>query len=197
MKKILIAAAVAMVATSASFGAVKGSKIGLDYSMSSSLATLTTPSINNGGTSSSSTQGVGMWWHVTDMIALRPSVAYSSTTTTVTTSAGSGSVTSSTFGVGLSVPIYLAKMNLLDLYVAPGISYGTNAIGGSSAYTNSNLGISAMLGLQVAVNDQLHFFGEMGVGYNSQTDKSTANQTTTNNTFGTARGAVGVIFYFN
>ncbi|MBS0618760.1 MAG: outer membrane beta-barrel protein [Spirochaetes bacterium] len=190
MKKILIAAAVTMAATTASFGAVKGNKIGLDFSMSSTLATLTTPNINNG---SGSTSSVGVWWHVTDMIALRPSIAYSSTTTTVqnTVTNTNLSTTTNTFGVGLSVPIYLAKMNLLDLYVAPGVSYGSNG----SNFTN--LGISASLGLQVAVNDQLHFFGEMGLGYNSNTDKSTANQTTTTSSFGTARGAVGVIFYFN
>lgn len=86
-------------------------------------------------------------------------------------------------------------MNLLDLYVAPGVAYGSNG----SNYTN--IGISASLGVQVAVNDQLHFFGEMGLGYNSTTNSAytsgvaTGSQTTSG--FGTARGAVGVLFYFN
>jgi hypothetical protein len=188
MKKIALA--LCLVASSSVFANVKGGKIGVDFSMSSTLSTLTTPSVQNGN---GTTQSLGVWWHLTDMIALRPSVAYSSTTTTVENTATNtkASATTNTFGAGIAVPIYLTKMNLLDLYVAPGFSYGSNA----SNYTN--MSFSASLGLQVAVNDQLQFFGEAGLAYVSTTDKATANVTTTTGTFGTARAAIGVIFYFN
>lgn len=182
MKKILITSLLALAATQASFGAVKSGKAGVDF------ATSSTTGVNNGN---GTTQSLGVWWHVTDMIALRPSLAYSSTTKTVEASGTKTSETTNTFGVGIAVPIYLAKMNLLDLYVAPAFAYGSNG----SNYTNIDAGVA--LGLQVAVNEQLQFFGEMGLGYRNTTDKATANQTTTTGTFGTARGSVGVIFYFN
>lgn len=184
MKKILITSLLALAATTSSFGAVKAGKIGVDFTTAG-----TTGVYNGNGT----TQSLGVWWHVTDMIAIRPSIAYSSSTTTVevTTPSSKTSTTTNTFGVGISVPIYLAKMNLLDLYVAPAFSYGSNG----SNYTGIDAAVS--LGLQVAVNEQLQFFGEMGLGYRNSTDKATANQTTTTGSFGTARGAVGVIFYFN
>ena len=184
MKKILITSLLALAATTSSFGAVKGGKIGVDFS------TAGTTGVYDGR---NTTQSLGVWWHVTDMIAIRPSIAYSSSTTTVevTTPSSKTSTTTNTFGVGISVPIYLAKMNLLDLYVAPAFSYGSNG----SNYSGIDAAVS--LGLQVAVNDQLQFFGEMGLGYRNQTDKVTAGTTVTTSGFGTARGAVGVIFYFN
>lgn len=188
MKKLFLG--LAFIASTSVFASVKGGKIGVDFAMASTLTNLTTPSIQNG---SGNTQSLGVLWHITDMFAIRPSVAYSSTTTKVENSVTntSSSVTTNTFGVGLAVPIYLAKMNLLDLYVSPGFSYGSNG----SNYTN--LSFLASLGLQVAVNDQLQFFGELGIAYTSNTDKATTNVTTTTSTFGTARAAVGVIFYFN
>jgi hypothetical protein len=184
MKKILITSLLTLAATTSSFGAVKAGKVGVDF------ATSGTTGIYNGY---GGTQSLGIWWHVTDMIAIRPSLAYSSITITeeVTTPSSKTSTTTNTFGVGISVPIYLAKMNLLDLYVAPAFSYGSNG----SDYTGIDAGVS--LGLQVAVNDQLQFFGEMGLVYRNSTDKSKANETTTIGWFGTARSAVGVIFYFN
>lgn len=188
MKKIFLG--LAFIASTSVFASVKGGKIGVDFAMSSTLAGITTPSIQNGN---GSTQSLGVLWHITDMFAIRPSVAYSSTTTKVENSAAntSSSVTNNTLGLGIAVPIYLTKMNLLDLYVSPGFSYGSNG----SNY--SNMSILAALGVQVAVNEQLQFFGEMGIAYTSTTDKNSVNVTTTTSTFGTARLAVGAIFYFN
>lgn len=52
MKKMLIAAAIAMAATTASFGAVKANKLGVDFMYS-------------GGTNN-----IGVWWNITDMVVV-------------------------------------------------------------------------------------------------------------------------------
>ncbi|HMY11298.1 MAG TPA: hypothetical protein PKC74_06730, partial [Turneriella sp.] len=108
MKKILITSLLALAATTSSFAAVKSGKIGVDFATNSSTG------ITNGN-GNNTPQSLGVWWHVTDMIAIRPSLAYSTSTTTTETPATNtkNSVTTNSFGVGISVPIYLAKMNLL------------------------------------------------------------------------------------
>ncbi len=171
MKKIFLG--LAFIASTSVFASVKGGKIGVNFSYA--------------GTAKS----FGAWWHITDMIAITPSVGY--TTETVTTT---GDTTTSNLIFGLGVPIYLAKFNILDMYVAPSASYTsttTKTTAGSA--TGSSLNFAASLGLQAALLDQVHIFGELGFGYTSE-DKggTTTNKTTT---LGTTRTAVGVIFYFN
>lgn len=173
MKKILSIAA-AMAISTAAFGAnVKANKLGVNFQYSG-----TTP-------------GVGVLWHVADTIALRPSIGFSSTTTDPNT----GSTTTLTFG--LDVPIYLANYNALDLYVAPGVSYTSvnNKPATGSSTTASVLGVTAALGLQVKLADQVHLFGELGIGYTGTDNGGSPSSKTT--TIATGRTAVGAIFYFN
>lgn len=173
MKKILALTA-AMAISSAAFGTnVKASKFGVDFSYANQLPTL------------------GVMWHVTDMIALRPSLGFSSTTTDPNT----GSTTVLNFGI--AVPIYLANFNALDLYVAPGFTYkstNTKPATGSST-TASDIGVTAALGLQVKVTDQLHLFGEMGLGYTGTNNGGSPAAKTT--VIATGTTSIGATFYFN
>ncbi len=188
MKKIIIASALMLAATTSSFGAVKGGKIGVDFAY-------------NGGISALALNGtaVGVWWHLTDTIALRPGVGFTSgtTTSTNTTTGVSTETKVSQFNFHVSLPIYLAKLNLVDLYVAPEFSYAsTSTTVGATSVSGSGLGVAAALGLQVAINDQLHIFGELGGGYTSTEGTSGTTQTKVSG-ITTARTAVGAIFYFN
>lgn len=173
MKKMLIVAAVAMAATTASFGAVKANQFGVDYMYS-------------GGVNS-----FGAWWHVSDKIALRPTVGFK-----YTDQDNAGTQTTTTmFTLGVAVPIYIANFSALDLYVAPAFAYTSNGskstTGGVSVSTSSSsISASAALGMQVKLVEQVSIFGEMGIGY----DK---DDSTKKSTIQTARTAVGAIFYFN
>lgn len=178
MKKLFLGLAF-IASTSVFASGVKGGKFGIDFSYVSNLTT-PSPIVSSGAPS------IGVWWHVIDMIALRPSVGFSST------SAGGATTTNLEFGIG--VPIYLAKFNALDLYVSPAFSYlsRSSSVGGVSV-TSSGWGVSGSLGLQVGVHDQVHLFGEVGFGYAADLAASGTGSTT----FSTTRTAVGAIFYFN
>jgi hypothetical protein len=178
MKKLFLG--LAFIASTSVFASVKGGKLGVNFSYAAS-----TPSF-------------GAWWHITDMIAITPSVGYTNKTTTYSAS----ETASSDLVFGIGVPIYLAKFNILDMYVSPAFSYTTSSTktttaAGSASGTSSALGFSASLGLQVALNDQIHFFGELGFGYSKNDPGSTTATTGPTTTIGTTRTAVGAIFYFN
>ncbi|MBX3722457.1 MAG: outer membrane beta-barrel protein [Turneriella sp.] len=186
MKKLFLG--LAFVASTSVFASVKDGKIGVDFSFAGSTGV-------TAGTTTVPT--IGAWWHVIDMVAIRAGVGYQSVNTT--NSSTTSDKTDSGFVFSIGVPIYLAKMNALDLYVSPAFSYAslstkttTTTPATSTSGTSSGLGISLSLGLQVALNDQLHFFGEAGFGYSTYT-----NDPSKTTTIGTARGAVGAIFYFN
>ena len=169
MKKMLIAAAIAMAATTASFGAKSG-QIGLDFGVSNITA------ISN----ANSAPTVGLWWNVSDKIALRPSIGF--------TNSDNGTTSSTAISFGIAVPIYVANFNKLDLYIAPEFNWATD--GGSPA--NSGMAVGASLGTQVSVAEQVSLFGEMGIGYYKNLTSGAKDSQ-----IGTARTAFGVILHFN
>lgn len=205
MKKIILA--LALVATSSAFASVKGGKIGVNFQYSSKL-----PSI-------------GAWWHIIDLIAVNPYIGFDSSNdktlyTTGPAAIGCAGITtnctknvsSNTWTFGLDIPIYVAKFTALDLFVAPGIQYGStsgstkteNATNGQSlevttgATATWTFGLAA--GLQIAILEQLHVFGKAGFEYSIKsypTVTGTADYLDKTNSFTTARAAVGAIFYFN
>lgn len=178
MKKILITSLLALAATTSSFAAVKGGKFGANFSYSASTPTF------------------GVWWHLTDMIALTPSIGWTNKTTTSTgTETNTNEIT---FGLGL--PIYLANFKALDLFVAPDFAFTTTSsktttAGVSGSTSASNLAVGAALGLQVQVHDQVHLYGAYTLGYSKDDPGTTGGTVTTK--FGTNRTAIGAIFYFN
>lgn len=217
MKKILITSLLALAATTSSFASVKGGKFGMDFAFNGSLGAWT---VGNGGNSNTvttpntaGTPTVGFWYHITDMIAVAPHVGFytASYTNNPANSLTDNKTEKTTTGwaLGLEVPIYLLKLNQLDFFVAPGIGYTpvstttkvTTPAGVTTEGkgTGSYLSIYAAVGLQVPVNDQLHFFGKTTIGYASGTEKAadTDNNEDKATYFGLQRWAVGAIFYFN
>jgi hypothetical protein len=219
MKKILIRSLLAFAATTSSFANVKAGKFGMDFSFAGSLGlwtlgtdgSATPPNFNGMPT-------VGLRYHITDMIAVAPSVGFytaSGTDNRNDTLPGAiktreTSVTA--WGIGLEIPIYLAKFNVLDFYVAPGVGFTptstttkdtrVNGTTTESNETKSYLSIFAAIGLQIPINDQLHAFGKTTLGYASGTTnpdtKANPSEPDDKSTyFGLQSWAVGAIFYFN
>jgi len=215
MKKIIIASALMLAATTSSFGAVKAGKFGMDFSFAGSLGLWTTS--NNGAANMPTFNGmptVGFRYHITDMIAIAPSLGFASVSGTNNNVNGNKTENSgSQWGLGLEIPIYLLKLNALDFYVAPGVGYtsqsstskttfASGATPTESESTGSFLSLFAAIGLQIPINDQLHAFGKTTIGYASGTtnpDKKSnpSDVDDKSSYFGVQSFAVGAIFYFN
>jgi len=220
MKKILITSLFALAATTSSFGAVKAGKFGMDFSFADSLGLWTLGT--NGSASAPTFNGtptVGLRYHITDMIAVAPSVGFytasgtdNQNVTAPPTAIKTTETSVTAWGIGLEIPIYLAKFNVLDFYVAPGVGFtptstttkNTQVDGTTteSKRTGSYLSIFAAIGLQIPINDQLHAFGKTTLGYASGTTNPDTNANPSepddkSTYFGLQSWAVGAIFYFN
>lgn len=213
MKKIIIATALMLAATTSSFANVKAGKFGMDFSYAGSLGLWTTGISGSPSLTSNGTPTVGFRYHVTDMIAIAPSVGFATASGTDNNFSGAKTERSTTtWGVGLEVPLYLAKFTAMDFYVAPGVGFtptstttkNTTAAGvvteGKS--TGSFLSLYAAIGLQIPINDQLHVFGKTTIGYasgttNPDTNSNPADVDDKTSYFGLQSWAVGAIFYFN
>jgi hypothetical protein len=158
---------------------------------------------------------VGVIWHVSDRIALRPDVTLSQssgdTTTTVNltpTVMGTSRTSSDTWSVavGASGLFYLGQWDALRTYVSPRFAYTRLAIHGATATTYavpSNLSntiasgylVSGSFGAQYSFGRRFGVFGEVGVAYTDSTTKTDFAFSTSSKTIGT-RSGVGVLFYF-
>jgi hypothetical protein len=113
---------------------------------------------------------VGLMWHVTDDIALRPDVAVSKGSTTST----SGFSTDSwSVGVGLSALFYVARWDSLRAYVSPHVAYTKSKsstetgspILPSIETTGSSYGVAGSFGTQYSLSRRFSVFGEVGLSY--------------------------------
>jgi hypothetical protein len=159
---------------------------------------------------------VGVIWHITDAIAVRPDLTVStSTTESTSTTAGFGggtnlvsttTSTSWTTSVGLSALFYVKTLDRVRLYVAPRAAYLRTSIDLDDdqplprAFDNSTTGFVAAgaFGAQYGAHERFAIFGEAGVQYSSQSSRSallTSSSRSENRTAG-LRSAVGVTFYF-
>ncbi len=160
---------------------------------------------------------VGVVWHVTDGIAIRPDIALTRSTSESTTSAsgvfsGSGlSSTSTSEGwgtsVGVSVLFNVRTIDRLRLYLAPRVAYArstadneTGLSGALTGFTAKTTGVlaSGSFGSQFNLHDRFAVFGELGLQYTTQTTTSDfpGSRTEADGTTFGLRSAVGVTFYF-
>lgn len=153
---------------------------------------------------------VGVTWHASDRIAIRPEVNVSFSSGDSAASTGSVVTTSSatTVGVGVSGLFYVAGKDELQMYISPRFTYGRNssstesAPGGSrSENTSDNYSLAGSFGAQYALGKRFAVFGEVGVVYAWQTSSfsSTAANVIGNESTGrsvSTRTAAGVIVYF-
>jgi len=160
---------------------------------------------------------LGILWHATEGIALRPDIALTRSTSDSTTSetgifGGSGfSSTSSSAGwgttVGLSVLVNVRTIERLRLYLTPRVAYSRSSTdnesglsGSLSAFAATTKGVlaSGSFGSQYSLHDRFAVFGELGLQYTTLTTTSDFPGTRSDadaTTFG-LRSAVGVTFYF-
>jgi hypothetical protein len=141
-------------------------------------------------------ESVGVLWHVSDKMALRPEFSFAHTSTD--SNLPFATDTSSTaVGVGLSALFYLSDRDNLRPYVAPRWSYAHSEPGALGSSLDANT-IEGLVGAQYAVGKRFSVFGETGLSYVHSTGKAdvgAAAITSHGNTIAT-HTAAGVILYF-
>lgn len=146
---------------------------------------------------------VGVVWHLSDKVALRPELSLAGGSAETSASGFSSETDSTTIVTGISALFYLNTADKLRTYVSPRFTYAhATTTSNLSSITNStakstanNTGGQGSFGAQYYVSSRFAVFGELGLGFSH--NESTSNLTPTKNTswaWGT-RSAVGIIFY--
>lgn len=147
---------------------------------------------------------VGVLWHLTDRIAIRPEVDFSriSTTTESTSTVTipidlSDEASARNVRTALSALIYLAPRDELRMYVVPRFAYSSSNTS-QSGDSNSNYFVSGSFGAQHRVGSRFSVFGELGIEYSHGTSRLSATpiSITSRRNIVATRSAVGVILYF-
>lgn len=153
---------------------------------------------------------VGVIWHASTNLAVRPEISFS---TVSGHSVGTGSSVGAdsdgwSVAVGVSGLFYFGKWDNLRSYVSPRFTYGRST--NDSMYSdlapiisskNTVYAFTGSFGAEYMLGTRFAVFGEAGFGYTHQhnTYRSGASASfqseSTNNSWGT-RTAVGAIFYF-
>ncbi|HEX7140365.1 MAG TPA: hypothetical protein VF219_21115 [Vicinamibacterales bacterium] len=158
---------------------------------------------------------VGVIWHLTDSIAIRPEVNVTTSTTNVTLT----STSATAYGVGVSGLFYVKHWDALRAYVAPRYAYQHGSATSSTGIdlplplpidlpsfqtstTTSQHNFSGLFGAQYLLHRHFGVFGEVGATYTSVTTRFTATPplpateaNPSSHAFG-FRSGVGAIFYF-
>ena len=145
-------------------------------------------------------ESIGLLWHVTDKVAVRPEFGFAHVTTDSNLPFTDGNVSSTSIGVGVSALFYLKDYDNLRTYVAPRWVYNhTDPGGGTTSSANT---ISGLFGAQYALGKRFSVFGEAGLAFSHSTAKSEVAVASIidtieahGNSIGTHTG-VGVILYF-
>jgi hypothetical protein len=169
---------------------------------------------------------VGLVWHITDSIGIRPEFGFSfgsgeSTTEPITTLPGGSVASVSTsdtrsIGFGVSALFYVHERDNLRLFVSPRIAYSDlhveneqsisvlpPPIGGSTLRVETDgtaITVSGSFGAQYSLSRRFSVFGEFGMSYaDSETEGSTSLAITRSSSTSqswSSRGGAGVVFYF-
>jgi len=138
---------------------------------------------------------VGVLWHATDTVAIRPDFRISGSST------DPSGVEGWTYGAGVSALFYLRTADNVRTYVSPRVDYQRNSttitsLGIEQTRTSNAWGVAGSFGAEYTPNRRFGVFGEIGFGYSRlKADAlSTIVAETTGHGWGT-RAGVGVIFY--
>jgi hypothetical protein len=142
---------------------------------------------------------VGIIWHATEKVAVRPEFTF----THSSTEASGGETSSTSCGTGVSVLFYAAKWDNAAAYFAPrfawahgnGESRGNSGILGaessSDAYT-----FTGSFGAQGWIGSRFSVFGEVGLSFtDGSSENSFSVEPLETQSFG-LRGGAGAVFYF-
>jgi hypothetical protein len=141
---------------------------------------------------------VGVIWHATPRVALRPEFTF-------THSSSEGlSVDSSTTAVGLGIGalFYVKKWDSVATYWTPRFAWGHATHEASSTFvvasevTSNTYQYSGSFGAQGWIGQRFSAFGEVGLAYQRGTSKSANTGLRTTSDTLTTRAGVGVALYF-
>ena len=142
---------------------------------------------------------IGVLWHATDKVAIRPDFAFSGNSLTETPT-----VKNSTrnVAIGVSALFYIRKDDHVRTYVVPRLDYSRSSSSQSAVSSTPALGtarwdadLAGSFGAQCALGDRFSVFAEVGVGVSHSTLPVLPGITSGSaNSWGT-RSGVGVIFY--
>ena len=149
---------------------------------------------------------VGVLWHVTDRIAIRPEIDASrakvrtESTSTLLPPLQEEETTTRSIRPGISALIYLAREDDLRLYLSPRYSYTASDTSQSGASESSSWLLSGSIGAQHKLGSRFAVFGELGIEYGRSTiqfsnDQPMLSLTSRRTTIGSRSGA-GVVLYF-
>ena len=145
---------------------------------------------------------VGVVFHLTDNVALRPEISFTRISSESDSAFGDVSADNYTYEIGISGLLYVGRWDKLRAYVTPGYAYRRTGGSNDSVFpavgstTVSGHNFQGSFGAQYSLHEKFSMFGEAGLRYLAQQTRSTfSNGGTDFRSFG-SRGAVGVIFYF-
>ena len=146
---------------------------------------------------------VGMLWHVSDKVAIRPEFTIGGSSSETSSSSLDIEGSGWNVGTGVSALFYLRTEDKLRTYFSPRFSYAhTSSESSSSSLTTTELeqssnalGVSGSFGAQYAVGDRFTVFGELGFAFSHSHGKSSLQPVTgTGNNWG-LRSGVGIVYY--
>ena len=141
---------------------------------------------------------LGLVWQVSEKVAIRPEIAFSSTSSEVNSSFSTGTSHGWNLRVGGSALFYLKDADRLRTYVAPQFSYSrthTETSSSLSEAAGNTYGFAGLFGAQYSLNDRFSVFGELGVSYTHSTLSDLIRTDSKADNWGTRTG-VGVILFF-
>ena len=172
------------------------------------------------GVTFASPASVGLLFHPTDSLAVRPDFTFSRSSSDSTSTSVSGSSTSTAIGLGIAALFYARTWEHLKVYFTPRFSYArstshnsgtsTSAISGSTVTsTSQNTGNtysgSGSVGAQYTLSGRFGVFAETGIVYSRVTSSASGTSTLSSgpvssasghaNTWST-RAGIGAVVYF-
>ena len=143
----------------------------------------------------------GILWHVSDTIAVRPEIGFS----TLSTSDTGFSSDSTTLSTGASALYYVSTWEQVRAYLGPRFSYTRSTsgdiVGLITGSVFSTYGLTGSFGAQYNPHKRFAVYGEVGLEYSHHRSESSsisvlAQARTTTATSWSTRTGVGVVFYF-
>jgi hypothetical protein len=197
------------------FGSDKAGKIGSEFSYGATIGSLQSAS---GAPPYTGVPGLSLWYHFSDRFALTLRTGFYSTNyeavnapSTPYESRSKNAISS--FGASIELPIYIAKLNIVEVYIAPAFGYSFSINSAKSTFASSpNNTIESkyltefysgfgVVGLQVPVLDQLQIIGRTTFGYiygdTNQDLLYQSNSYAKIAYFGFQSWSLGAIIYFN
>jgi hypothetical protein len=145
---------------------------------------------------------VGLVWHVTDRVAIRPEVSFALGSSETHSEIFDTEGDSSTFATGVATLFSLRDWDDVRAYAGPRFSYGRTTsnsetlLDGVTELTATTYELAGLFGVQYTPHRRFAVFGEVGVGYtNRETKGGASTLILESRSWGTQTGA-GIIFYF-